>query len=316
MNGFLLSLAAWQIGLPMLLIAGNALLPTASVTGLALRSAAIFVALAYLLLAGLWLFPPWWTPIGLGLLHALGCFFAYRRLRRHGAGKSRWLVVGEILAAAIALGGAAVVLANALHARSALPSAIDLAMPLGPGRYLVISGGTAAALNAHMLELTGERAADYTGQTYAADIIAIDRWGLRADGAGPVVPEKYHIYGQRILAPCDGRVIGAADGSPDMPPPRPDRTNLPGNHVRIACKGVVVVLAHMAPGSVQVETGDRVRAGDPLGRVGNSGNSNEPHLHIHVQRGSPEAAPLAGEPVWFTLEGLFPVRNRRLRIDG
>jgi murein DD-endopeptidase MepM/ murein hydrolase activator NlpD len=43
------------------------------------------------------------------------------------------------------------------------------------------------------------------------------------------------------------------------------------------------LLGHLRRGSVRVRRGDRVRAGDLLGRVGNSGNSTEPHLHFHVQ---------------------------------
>jgi murein DD-endopeptidase MepM/ murein hydrolase activator NlpD len=47
-----------------------------------------------------------------------------------------------------------------------------------------------------------------------------------------------------------------------------------------------------------------------LGRVGNSGNTNEPHLHIHAQRrGSTETA-LDGEPVWMLFDNSFLVRNR------
>lgn len=48
-----------------------------------------------------------------------------------------------------------------------------------------------------------------------------------------------------------------------------------------------------------------------LGAVGNSGNSDEPHLHIHVQRGMTAEAPMLGEPVPLTLEGRFPLRNDR-----
>jgi len=63
-----------------------------------------------------------------------------------------------------------------------------------------------------------------------------------------------------------------------------------------------------------VKTGDVVEVGSPLGRVGNSGNTDEPHLHMHVQRELPETSPLGGEPLWFTIGGRFLVRNDVLVI--
>ena len=38
----------------------------------------------------------------------------------------------------------------------------------------------------------------------------------------------------------------------------------------------------MQPGSLKVEVGDRVRADQVLGLLGNSGNTDAPHLHFHV----------------------------------
>ncbi|MFE1986565.1 M23 family metallopeptidase [Streptomyces mirabilis] len=46
----------------------------------------------------------------------------------------------------------------------------------------------------------------------------------------------------------------------------------------------LVKLAHLQPGTVTVTTGDRVRVGQLLGEVGNSGDTTEPHLHLHAER--------------------------------
>jgi len=63
-----------------------------------------------------------------------------------------------------------------------------------------------------------------------------------------------------------------------------DRVNHLGSHVIARHGGAEIVFAHMREGSIGVAPGDRVGLGDPLGEVGKSGASTEPHLHIHAQR--------------------------------
>lgn len=58
-----------------------------------------------------------------------------------------------------------------------------------------------------------------------------------------------------------------------------------GNHVRILHDdGTMGVYLHLQQGSVQVGVGQRVGAGMPIGRSGNTGRSTGPHLHFVVQR--------------------------------
>lgn len=65
--------------------------------------------------------------------------------------------------------------------------------------------------------------------------------------------------------------------------------SLEGNYVyiRIEESGTYLLLNHLKQGSVVVSVGDKLEPGDLLGRVGNSGTSSEPHLHIHHQRQDP-----------------------------
>ena len=56
--------------------------------------------------------------------------------------------------------------------------------------------------------------------------------------------------------------------------------------------------AHLRRGSVGVKVGDRVKRGQVIGKLGNSGNSTEPHLHVHVTNG-PDPLRCAGLPVAF-----------------
>ena len=48
---------------------------------------------------------------------------------------------------------------------------------------------------------------------------------------------------------------------------------------------IAVFLAHLQRDSVKVSVGQRVRTGEVIGAVGNSGNLLAPHLHFQVEDG-------------------------------
>jgi hypothetical protein len=98
---------------------------------------------------------------------------------------------------------------------------------------------------------------------------------------------SYLSYGQPLIAAADGKVVFARDGFADQPPPDnptpPTLADLPGNRVILRVgRGIYLLYAHMKPGSVRVRVGERVRRGQLLGKLGNSGNSATPHVHFQV----------------------------------
>ncbi len=160
------------------------------------------------------------------------------------------------------------------------------------------------------------------GQTFAIDLVHEPAPGTRpvfADGGGAMRdPRDYPAFDQPAHAPVAGRVMRVRDGARD----HRARSNwlgylymlvegivlqlrgpsgAMGNHViiEVADGGPYVAVAHLRRGSVAVAVGDRVAAGAPIGRVGNSGNSSEPHVHLHVaDRAAPTRA--LGVPFTFT----------------
>jgi murein DD-endopeptidase MepM/ murein hydrolase activator NlpD len=74
-----------------------------------------------------------------------------------------------------------------------------------------------------------------------------------------------------------------------------------------------VGMAHLMQGSVLVKIGDRVTAGQTLARVGNSGNTSEPHLHIHAKHGGRPESMLDGEGVPIRFGGRWLIRNSLIR---
>jgi hypothetical protein len=191
----------------------------------------------------------------------------------------------------------------ALAGRRLPASAVTLEFPLQGGTFYVAQGGSNALLNGHHR---------YGSQTYAVDVLRVDRAGRRARGVYPADVSRYLIWGETVHSPCDGTVAAAVDGLPDVRPGSPaDASHPAGNHVYIDCRdqGVQVLLAHMLAGSMQVAAGDDVAAGDPVGRAGNSGNTSEPHLHIHARTGGTLEDPSSGSGVPILFKGRFLVRN-------
>ena len=267
-------------------------------------------------IAGLWLVLPWWLPVVYG---AVMVWTIARRLPANDDRSPRPRVIrGSVVT--VLIGALALVLVGfigvVLAGRRPPLEPIDLGFPIRGDTYLVVNGGSDVVINAHMNTLDGERFARYRGQSYGVDLVRINRVGLRVPGLLPADPAAYFIYGDPVVAPCQGRVVFAEDGAVDMPPPHADRAHMVGNHVILECGSVWIVLGHLQRGSVAVHAGQVIDPGHVLGRVGNSGNTGEPHLHVHAQRPGSAIAPLSGEPVPIRLGGRYLVRNDRVHPDS
>lgn len=105
----------------------------------------------------------------------------------------------------------------------------------------------------------------------------------------------YHAYGQTVVAVADARVVVARDGLPDNRPRTDDSfalalpltlESIGGNLVILDLGGgLFASYAHLQPRSVKVQVGQRVRRGQALAAIGNSGDSRWPHLHFQVSDG-------------------------------
>mgnify|MGYP001398998294 CR=1 FL=1 len=124
---------------------------------------------------------------------------------------------------------------------------------------------------------------DAPPQRHAYDFV-VWQGGSTFSGEG-TQNEDYYAYGQPALAPASGTVIAVVDDLPEnQPQVETDEQHPAGNHVVIqTAEAEFVFLAHLQPGSITVEPGQTVESSQPIGLVGNSGNTSEPHLHIHLQ---------------------------------
>ena len=99
--------------------------------------------------------------------------------------------------------------------------------------------------------------------------------------------------GVEVLAAAPGVVSGTRDGEPDAGPEAMTPGRDCGNGVAIDHGGGwLTQYCHLRRGSVAVEEGARVAAGDVLGLVGLSGNTEFPHVHLSVFKDGERVDPL------------------------
>lgn len=216
--------------------------------------------------------------------------------------------VGRALAAlrTAALLPAAALLLLIVRGRSYPDEPVALDFPLRGGTYAVMQGGSNRWINPFHAANPSER--------YALDLVKLNAYGNRANGLAPAELEAYAIFGERVHSPCSGVVTQMRDGLPDRRVGHPDVQNSAGNYVIIECLGVRVLLAHLKRGSVTARAGQRVQAGGPVGAVGNSGNTIEPHLHLSASaRSTPGSEPHA---VPMLLDGRVLTLNSVVTVDG
>lgn len=129
----------------------------------------------------------------------------------------------------------------------------------------------------------------YLAQRFAIDWEQVDEEGRLFKG-DPKAVSSYHIFGRDVHAVADGKVVASRNDLKEQVPGKlPEGLpvdEVDGNFVVLDIGGGAYVnYAHMQPGSVTVKAGDEVKRGAVLGKVGNTGNSSEPHLHLHVMDG-------------------------------
>ncbi len=143
---------------------------------------------------------------------------------------------------------------------------------------------------------------------YAVDIEKLNILGMSSKGLLPLELEKYEIYHQEILSPCDGKVVEVVDGLRNEMPWTGNYPYNVGNHVAIVKGDICVILGHMQKGSIPVKEGNSVKTGDVIGKVGSSGMADQPHVHIQAMKVG-EGALWTWEGVPILFGGKNPVKN-------
>ncbi|HYH52951.1 MAG TPA: M23 family metallopeptidase [Solirubrobacterales bacterium] len=179
--------------------------------------------------------------------------------------------------------------------------AVVVAPPLR-GAGWVVGNGCCAALTAHRGAVLPVNGAIYVAERFAIDFVQLNSTNRLVTGPADML-SSYAFFGAPVHAAAAGKVVGVVDGIPETPagsfPKGITAAEAGGNHVVVDIgKGRFAFYAHLQPGSIEVKIGDRVRSGQVLGMLGNSGNSDAPHLHFHIMDGP---SPLASNGVPFRI---------------
>lgn len=181
---------------------------------------------------------------------------------------------------------------------------LSLAPPL-QGQGWTIFNACCSSEGAHQNSLLPVNGFLYNAQRFAIDFMKLDEDNTLYKG-DPTDPVNWHSYNESVYAVAEGEVVSVLEGLDDQPPgalPDPESITLKtvtGNHVIIKLQPhVYAFYAHLKKDSILVKVGDKVSKGQEIAKLGNSGNTSAPHLHLHLMS---TPSPVGSAPIPYTYD--------------
>lgn len=195
-----------------------------------------------------------------------------------------------------------------------------VASPLRGDRWVALSGMSNTSGHRRTIVVVNGKAR--IAQRFATDWVRAGADGLAFRG-DPAKLSNWSAYGAEIHSVGAGTVADVRDGIPENDPTADKKAvpitvdSAPGNYIIVDMgNGYFSFYAHLQPNSIRVKKGDRIRRGQVIALLGNSGNSDSPHLHFHITDGN---SPLGAEGVPYVLEAfevLGTLTSKALLIKG
>jgi hypothetical protein len=187
----------------------------------------------------------------------------------------------------------------------ALPVGAAAAVVAPPlkGKHWVVGGGCCTPYSYHRGATLPINGAVHVAERFAIDFVQLNDKNMLFDGDMTQVLD-YAYFGDEVYSVADGTVVATEDDLPEQVPgklPADATIQMAGGNYAVVDigSGRYAFYAHMQPGSVRVKVGDKVTTGQVLGLLGNSGNTDAPHLHFHIMDG-PSPLLANGLPYVFT----------------
>ena len=161
-------------------------------------------------------------------------------------------------------------------------SSVEIEFPFRHGEYLITDGGnskTSRLMNYHYYSPVHKRNKTNNSMLFATDIVKIDK------GYPSFLPDEngqYPVFGMNIYSPMDGVVVKVEDNIQDNKPYSENYPYNTGNTVVIKKDNYFLLLGHLNFDSIIVRVGDHIKTNELIGRAGNSGWTERPHLHMQL----------------------------------
>jgi len=161
-------------------------------------------------------------------------------------------------------------------------SSVEIEFPFRHGEYLITDGGnskTSRLMNYHYYSPVHKRNKTNNSMLFAADIVKVDKAypSFLPDENG-----QYPVFGMNIYSPMDGVVVKVEDNIQDNKPYSENYPYNTGNTVVIKKDNYFLLLGHLNFDSIIVRVGDHIKTNELIGRAGNSGWTERPHLHMQL----------------------------------
>lgn len=162
---------------------------------------------------------------------------------------------------------------------------IVIASPVRGKNWLFVNQSTMGYHFNAMFFALGKRG---TGERFAFDNVQFNDDLTEYFHGDPAKNESYFNYRKPLYAVADGTVVAMRDGLPensgnDHSVKFKEPIELAGNYIIIDIgNGHYAFYAHCHTHSIKVKVGDQVKEGDGIALLGNSGNSDAPHLHFQI----------------------------------
>lgn len=158
----------------------------------------------------------------------------------------------------------------------------EIDFPFKNGRYMITDGGNSKIsrlMNYHFYSSVHKKNKTNLSMLFATDIVKIRNLGKLFL---PPRNEDYPIFEENLFSPIDGVVYKVENGIDDNIPYCGSYPYNTGNTIVIRKDNYYLLLGHLKKGSILVHSGEKVNSNQIIAKVGNSGYSERPHLHMQL----------------------------------
>ena len=173
---------------------------------------------------------------------------------------------------------------------------IKIDWPIESGKWIAANAPDIASEHTNTTVKVGNKQYDsiqkawvlgHNNQRFAIDFVRLNDDGKLFTNDGTSNTDWFS-YGTTVKSVADGIVLKVTDSIEDNKTPgiidyKITKNNIGGNSVFVDIgNGNIAFYGHMQKNSIKVKIGDHIKKGQPLGLLGNSGQTTAPHLHFHI----------------------------------